>query len=161
MQLGDHVTLLFEDEMTMRYQIQEMLRAERIFEAEGIQGELDAYNPLIPDGSNWKATMMIEYPDSGERRQALSRLIGVEDRVWVQVEGCPKVYAMADEDLERENEQKTSSVHFLRLELDPSMKKALTSGANIRMGVDHPNYQATIDPLPGPVRESLLKDLAF
>jgi Protein of unknown function (DUF3501) len=160
-QLGDHVTLQFEDEMTMRYQIQEMLRAERIFEAEGIQGELDAYNPLIPDGSNWKATMMIGYPDSGERRQALSRLIGVEDRVWVQVEGCPKVYATADEDLERENEQKTSSVHFLRLELDPSMKKALTSGANIRMGVDHPYYQATVDPLPGPVRESLLKDLAF
>ena len=159
--LGDHITLQFEDEMTMRYQIQEMLRAERIFEADGIQDELDAYSPLIPDGSNWKATMMIEYPDSGERRQALSRLIGVEDRAWVQVEGCPKVYATADEDLERENEQKTSSVHFLRFELDPSMKKALTFGANIRMGVDHPNYQATIDPLPGPVRESLLKDLAF
>jgi hypothetical protein len=159
--LGEHVTLLFEDVMTMRYQIQEMLRAERIFEAAGIQDELDAYNPLIPDGSNWKSTMMIGYPDIGERRQALSRLIGVEDRVWVQVEGCPKVYATADEDLERENEHKTSSVHFLCFELDASMKKALTSGANIRMGVDHPNYQATIDPLPAPVRESLLKDLAF
>jgi hypothetical protein len=160
-QLGAHVTLLFEDEMTMRYQIQEMLRVERIFEAAGIQDELDAYNPLIPDGSNWKATMMIEYPDIEQRRSALSRMIGVEDRVWVQVEGCPKVYATADEDLERENEQKTSSVHFLRLELDPSMKKALASGSNIRMGVDHPNYQATIDPVPSPVRASLLKDLTF
>jgi hypothetical protein len=160
-QLGAHVTLLFEDEMTMRYQIQEMLRVERIFEEAGIQDELDAYNPLIPDGSNWKATMMIEYPDIEQRRQALSRMIGVEDRIWIQVEGCPKVYATADEDLERENEQKTSSVHFLRFELDPSMKKALTSGSNIRMGVDHPNYQATIDPVPLPVRESLLRDLTF
>jgi hypothetical protein len=159
--LGEHVTLLFEDEMTMRYQIQEMLRVERIFEDAGIQDELNAYNPLIPDGSNWKATMMIEYPDIEERRQALSRMIGVEDRIWIQVEGCPKVYATADEDLERENEQKTSSVHFLRFELDASMKKALTSGSNIRMGVDHPNYQATIDPVPLPVRESLIKDLTF
>ena len=159
--LGSHITLLFEDEMTMRYQIQEMLRAERIFEDAGIRDELDAYNPLIPDGSNWKATMMIEYPEVEERRHALSRMIGVEDRVWVQVEGCPKVYATADEDLERENDEKTSSVHFLRFELDPSMKKALTAGSNIRMGVDHPNYQATVDPVAGPVRESLLKDLTF
>jgi hypothetical protein len=160
-QLGGNVTLLFEDEMTMRYQIQEMLRAERIFEAAGIQDELDAYNPLIPDGSNWKATMMIEYPDLDERRHALARMIGVEDRVWVQMEGCPKAYAIADEDLARENEEKTSSVHFLRFELDASMKKALAAGANIRMGVDHPNYQATIDPVPAPIRESLLKDLTF
>ena len=160
-QLGEHVTLLFEDEMTMRYQIQEMLRAERIFEQNGIQDELDAYNPLVPDGSNWKATMMIQYPDIDERRSALGRLVGIEDRVWVQVEGCPKVYAVADEDLERETEQKTSSVHFLRFELDPAMKKALGTGANIRMGVDHPNYQATLDPAAAAVRESLLKDLRF
>ena len=160
-QLGDHVTLLFEDEMTMRYQIQEMLRAERIFEQDGIQDELDAYNPLVPDGDNWKATMMIQYPDIDERRHALARMVGIQDRVWVQVEGCPKVYAVADEDLERETEQKTSSVHFLRFELDPAMKKALSGGANIRMGVDHPNYQATLDPAAAAVRESLLKDLCF
>ncbi len=160
-QLGEHVTLLFEDEMTMRYQIQEMLRAERIFEQDGIQDELDAYNPLVPDGSNWKATMMIQYPDIDERRHALARMVGIQDRVWVQVEGCPKVYAVADEDLERETEQKTSSVHFLRFELDPAMKKALSGGANIRMGVDHPNYQATLDPTAAAVRESLLKDLRF
>ena len=160
-QMGEHVTLLFEDEMTMRYQIQEMLRAQRIFEQDGIQGELDAYNPLVPDGSNWKATMMIQFPDVDERRRALARMIGIEDRVWVQVEGCPRVYAVADEDLERETEDKTSSVHFLRFELDPAMKKALSSGANIRMGVDHPNYQATVDPVTAAVRESLLKDLRF
>ena len=159
--LGEHVTLQFEDEMTMRYQIQEMLRAERVFEEQGIQDELDAYNPLIPDGSNWKATMMIEYPDAEERQRALARLIGIEDRVWVQVEGCPRVYAIADEDIDRENEDKTSSVHFLRFELDPSMKKALAASANVRMGVDHPNYQATLDPLPSAGRESLLRDLAL
>jgi hypothetical protein len=158
--LGEHITLMFEDEMTMRYQIQEMLRAERIFEEEGIDGELDAYNPLIPDGSNWKATMLIQYPDVAERQRALAGLIGVEDRVWVQVEGCPRVYAIADEDLERENDEKTSSVHFLRFELDTGMKQALGGGAAIRMGVDHPRYQATVDALPGPVRESLLRDLS-
>jgi hypothetical protein len=158
-QLGGNVTLLFEDEMTMRYQIQEMLRAERVFEEAGIQDELDAYNPLIPDGTNWKATMMIEYPEIEERRVALARMIGIEDRVWVQVEGCPKVYAIADEDLERENDEKTSSVHFLRFDLDAPMKRALSAGANIRMGTDHPNYQSTIDPVPGAVRASLLKDL--
>jgi hypothetical protein len=158
--LGEHVTLMFEDEMTMRYQIQEMLRAERIFEEPGINDELDAYNPLIPDGSNWKATMLIEYADVEERQRALAGLIGVEDRVWVQVEGCPRVYAIADEDLERENEQKTSSVHFLRFELDAAMKQALKAGAAIRMGVDHPRYQASVDPLPGAVRESLLRDLS-
>jgi len=158
--LGEHVTLQFEDEMTMRYQIQEMLRAERVFEESGIQEELDAYNPLIPDGSNWKATMMIEYTDVEERQRALARLIGIEDRAWVQVEGCPRVYAIADEDIDRENDEKTSSVHFLRFELDPSMKKALAAGANVRMGVDHPNYQATLDPLPVASRDSLLKDVA-
>jgi hypothetical protein len=160
-QMGAHVTLLFEDEMTMRYQIQEMLRAERIFEQDAIQDELDAYNPLVPDGSNWKATMMIQFPDADERGRALARLIGIEDRVWVQVEGCPRVYAVADEDLERETEDKTSSVHFLRFELDPAMKKALSSGANVRMGVDHPNYQATVDAVAAAVRASLLKDLRF
>ena len=160
-QLGEHVTLLFEDEMTMRYQIQEMLRAERIFEQDDIQGELDAYNPLVPDGANWKATMMIQYADIDERRHALARMIGIEDRVWVQVEGCVKVYAVADEDLERETEEKTSSVHFLRFDLDPSMNQALRGGANLRMGVDHPNYQASVDPVAAAVRESLLKDLRF
>jgi len=159
--LGDHVTLQFEDEMTMRYQIQEMLRAERIFERAGIQDELDAYNPLVPDGGNWKATMLIEYADVEERQRALARLIGIEDRVWVQVEGCPRVYAIADEDLERETEEKTSSVHFLRFELDTAMKRALAAGANIRMGVDHPGYQATVDALAPAARASLLRDLAF
>jgi hypothetical protein len=159
--LGEHITLIFEDEMTMRYQIQEMLRAERIFEEEGINDELDVYNPLIPDGSNWKATMMIEYSDVEERQRALAGLIGVEDRVWVQVEGCPRVYAIADEDLERENEVKTSSVHFLRLELDAAMKQALRTGAAVRVGVDHPRCQATVDPLPEAVGESLLRDLSF
>ena len=159
--LGEHVTLLFEDEMTMRYQIQEMLRAERIFEQDGIQDELDAYNPLVPDGCNWKATMMIQYPDVEERRQALGRLVGIEDRVWVQVEGCPRVYAVADEDLERETADKTSSVHFLRFELDAAMRKALAGGANIRAGVDHPNYRETVDPVSAAVRASLLKDLKF
>jgi hypothetical protein len=159
--LGDHITLQFEDEMTMRYQIQEMLRAERMFEDEEIRAEISTYHPLIPDGSNWKATMMIEYDETEERRIALSRMIGIEDRVWVQIEGCPRVYAIADEDLDRENEEKTSSVHFLRFELDPSMKRALSGGANIRMGVDHPNYQATLDPVTPVVRESLVKDLKF
>jgi|KBSMisStaDraftv2_1062788.scaffolds.fasta_scaffold311680_1 hypothetical protein len=159
--LGDHVTLQFEDEMTMRYQIQEMLRAERMFEEEEIRAELSAYNPLIPDGGNWKVTMLIEYTEVEERRFALSRMIGIEDRVWVQIEGCPRVYAIADEDLDRETEEKTSSVHFLRFELDPSMKKALSGGANIRMGVDHPNYQATLDPVGPVVRDSLVKDLKF
>ena len=159
--LGEHVTLLFEDEMTMRYQIQEMLRAERIFEQDGIQNELDAYNPLVPDGSNWKATMMIQYPDVEERHQALARLIGIEDRVWVQVEGCPRVYAVADEDLERDTADKTSSVHFLRFELDAGTRKALAGGANIRVGVDHPNCRETIDPVSAAVRASLLKDLKF
>jgi len=158
--LGEHVTLQFEDEMTMRYQIQEMLRAERIFEEQGIRDELDAYNPLVPDGSNWKATMLIQYPDVAQRHKALAELIGVEDRVWVQVEGCPRVYGIADEDMERENESKTSAVHFLRFELDPSMKQALRAGGQIRAGVDHPRYQATLDAVPAAVRESLLKDLA-
>jgi hypothetical protein len=158
-QLGDHVRLTFEDETTMRYQIQEMLRAERIFEEADIQAELDAYNPLIPDGSNWKATMLIEYPDVEQRQRALAELIGIEDRVWVQVQGRPRVYAIADEDLERETERKTSSVHFLRFELDASMKQALKEGAAVATGVDHPRYQAQVQAVPEAVRASLLRDL--
>src|SRR5215813_8464357 len=127
--LGEHVTLLFEDELTIRYQIEEMLRIEKTFEDAGIQDELDVYNPLIPDGENWKATMLVEYEDIDERQQALARLKGVEDRVWVQIDGNPRVYAIADEDLERENEEKTSSVHFVRFELTPAMIAALKAGA--------------------------------
>src|SRR5512139_2205027 len=158
--LGDHVTLIFEDELTIRYQVQEMLRAERIFEEDGIRDELEAYNPLIPDGRNFKATMMIEYPDVEERRHALARLKGIEDRTWVQVEGCPRVYAVADEDLERETEEKTSSVHFLRFELTEEMAKSLKYGVGMAMGIDHAEYQATLDPLPLNIRNSLVADLA-
>jgi len=158
--LGGNVTLQFEDELTVRYQVQEMLRIERIFEDEGIREELDAYNPLIPDGGNLKATMMIEYPDAGERQRMLARLKGVEDRVWVQVEGCERVYAIADEDLERENDEKTSSVHFLRFELTDEMRKALKYGVALAMGVDHPAYQATLDRVAADVRASLAGDLA-
>jgi hypothetical protein len=158
--LGEHLTLLFEDELTVRYQVQEMLRIERIFEDASIQGELDAYNPLVPDGSNWKATMLIEYPDAEERRRMLARLKGVERRVWVRVEGCAEVYAIADEDLERENEEKTSSVHFLRFELDGGMRSRLGRGAGLAIGVDHPAYGATLDPVPAEVRAALAQDLA-
>jgi len=160
-QLGDHITLVFEDELTMRYQIQEMLRVERIFEEEGIRDELDAYNPLVPDGSNWKATMLIEYPDLDERRMALAKLIGVEDRVWVKVEGQPRTFAIADEDLDRENDDKTSAVHFLRFELSAAMKQALKGGAVLSMGVDHPNYSAMIGKAGGQMAHSLLQDLVF
>lgn len=146
--LGEHVTLLFEDELTIRYQVQEMLRIERIFEDDGIRGELDVYNPLVPDGSNWKATMMLEYPDVGERHRQLAALKGIEDRVWVQVEGCGRVYAIADEDLERETEDKTSSVHFLRLELSNEMRQALRYGVGLQIGVDHPNYRASVEAAP-------------
>ncbi len=156
--LGEHVLLIFEDELTIRYQIQEMLRAERIFEEEGIQEELDAYAPLIPDGSNWKATMMIQYPDVDERRRMLARLIGIEDRVWVQVAAHDRVFAIADEDLERETAEKTSSVHFLRFELNSGMVSALKQGAAIAMGIDHPAYRASADIAPA-VRESLVRDL--
>lgn len=158
--LGPHLTLQFEDELTMRYQIQEMLRAERIFEEEDIQAELDAYNPLVPDGTNWKATLMIEYPDVEERARMLRRLIGIEDRVWVRVDGFSKVYPIADEDLERETAEKTSSVHFLRFELTPEMVAAVKAGAAIAMGVEHPEYQATVDPVPEATRASLARDLA-
>jgi len=157
--LGENVTLLFEDELTIRYQVQEMLRVERIFEEEGIREELDAYNPLVPDGRNLKATLMIEYADPAERRKKLEELIGVEDKVWVRVAGHEPVWAIADEDLDRENEQKTSSVHFLRFELTEQMAKALKKGASLAMGVDHPRYSATLETQPA-VRDSLVGDLA-
>jgi hypothetical protein len=160
LQIGGHITLIFEDELTIRYQVQEMLRAERIFEEAGIQDELDAYNPLVPDGSNWKVTMMIEYPDAEERRRMLGRLIGIEDKVWIKVEGHQRVYAIADEDMERENAEKTSSVHFLRFELDPRMIAALKRGAELAVGVDHPQYRATVDQVGAAMRRSLTADLA-
>jgi len=156
--VGAHATLYFEDRLTVQYQIQEMLRIERIFESEGIADELAAYNPLIPDGANWKATFMVEYPDEDERRQALAGLIGIEDKVWVQVEGQDKVFAIADEDLEREDETKTSSVHFLRFELSPEMVGALKGGAGLAIGIDHPNYEQAVQ-VDAAVRTSLLQDL--
>jgi hypothetical protein len=142
--LGEHITLQFESELTMRYQIQEMLRIEKIFEEEGIQDEIDTYAPLVPDGTNWKATLMIEYPDINERRRELARLIGVEDRMFIEVEGYDRVYAIADEDLERENEQKTSAVHFVRFELTPAMRVAVQAGAGVRLGCDHTHYPAHV-----------------
>jgi uncharacterized protein DUF3501 len=157
--LGENLTLQFEDELTIRYQVQEMLRIERIFEEAGIQGELEAYNPLIPDGGNWKATMLIEYPDPEQRRAMLAQLKGVEDRVWVQVQGAERVHAIADEDLERENEEKTSSVHFLRFELTPPMREALRHGAELAVGVDHPAYRASTRLAPES-RAALAADLA-
>ncbi len=160
LQIGSNVTLIFEDELTIRYQIQEMLRAEKIFEEEGITDELDAYNPLIPDGSNWKATMLIEYPDPEERHGMLARLIGIEDKVWVKVEGCQRVYAIADEDLERENAEKTSSVHFLRFELDGTMVQSLRRGAVLSAGIDHPQYNSTVDSVDTRIRDALVEDLA-
>ena len=160
LQLGSHITLLFEDELTIRYQVQEMLRIERIFEEEGIQDELDAYNPLIPDGSNWKATMLIEYPDIPERHAMLAKLKGIEDLVHVQVAGCEPVRAIADEDLERENAEKTSSVHFLRFELTPTMVATLKGGAALSVGVQHDHYQATVSPVSATLRAALLADLA-
>jgi len=157
--LGEHVTLIFEDRLTIQYQVQEMLRVEKIFEEAGIQDELDAYNPLIPDGRNFKATMMIEYEDANERKAALARLKGVEGRTYVQVEGLPRVYAIADEDLDRETEEKTSSVHFLRFELTDEMADALKYGMSLAVGIDHPHYQARIDSLAAPSRDALAGDL--
>jgi hypothetical protein len=158
--LGEHVTLVFEDELTIRYQIQEMLRIEKTFEEAGIQDELDAYNPLVPDGSNLKATMLIEYDDVDERRRMLAQLRGIEDRVWVRTPGGEPVFAIADEDLDRENEQKTSSVHFLRFELHPDMIAALKRGGALAIGVDHPVYRAEVDPVPAETRDALARDLA-
>jgi hypothetical protein len=158
--IGNHATLYFEDRLTMQYQIQEMLRIEKIFDADGIREELDAYNPLIPDGSNWKATFMIEYDDVEERKLALAKMIGIEDKVWVRVDGHDKVFAIADEDLEREDDSKTSSVHFLRFELAPEMVGAIKAGGSISMGIDHEAYPHSVEPVPAGVRDSLTADLA-
>lgn len=157
--LGEHVRLYFEDRLIIQYQVQEMLRAERIFEQAAIEEELESYNPLIPDGSNWKATFMVEYPEAEERKQMLAKLIGIEDQTWVQVKGFDKVVPIADEDLERDTEEKTSSVHFLRFELSPEMVKAVKDGAEIAMGVEHEHYQAVLDPVPPNIREALAADL--
>jgi hypothetical protein len=156
--LGDHVTLLFEDELTIRYQVQEMLRIEKMFEEAGIQDELDAYNPLIPDGSNLKATLLLEYEDVDARRAALAKLRGIEDAVWVRVDGFPAVHAIADEDLERETDEKTSAVHFVRFELTPEMIAAFKAGRRVAVGVDHPDYRAEVAALPAPVHASLQAD---
>ena len=158
--IGPNVTWLFEDRLTIQYQIQEMLRAERIFEPEGIEEELSAYNPLIPDGRNWKVTLLIEFPDERERRVQLAQLKGVEGRCWVQAEGLERVFAIADEDLERENDEKTSSVHFLRFELTAGMVAALKSGAALAMGIDHEAYRHAASPVPAAVREALVADLS-
>ncbi|MDH5445771.1 MAG: DUF3501 family protein [Gammaproteobacteria bacterium] len=156
--LGEHVTLYFENRLTMQYQIQEMLRIEKIFEKEAIQEELDAYNPLIPDGKNLKATFMVEYEDVEERKVALAKLIGIEDKVWIQVKDFDKSYAIADEDLERDNAEKTSSVHFMRFEFSDEMVAAAKAGADIAIGVDHENYNVAIEPIDRAVRDSLTAD---
>jgi len=157
--LGDHVMLHFEDSLTMQYQVQEMLRIEKIFEAEGIQDELDAYNPLIPDGSNWKATMLIEYSDVAERKAALAKLGGIENEIWVQIAGHDRVHAIADEDMDRTTPDKTSAVHFLRFELTPEMVAALKSGEGLTIGVSHSEYNLDGITVPDEVRESLIADL--
>lgn len=157
--LGENATLYFEDRLTMRYQIQEMLRIEKIFEADAIKEELDAYNPLIPDGDNFKATFMIEYAEVEGRKEALARLIGIEDKVWVSAEGCEKVYAIADEDMDRETEEKTSAVHFMRFQLTPEVIAAISNGAMIAMGIDHENYFVELKAIPATTRESLASDL--
>ena len=157
--LGEHVTLLFEDRLTMQYQVQEMLRIERIFEADGIQEELDAYNPLIPDGSNWKATFMVEFPDIDERRAMLQKLVGIEDKVWLQIGELERIMPIADEDLERADEEKTSAVHFMRFELSPEQVAALKDGAPLAAGIDHDIYQVEIRPVADNIRHALLQDL--
>ena len=158
--VGPHTTWLFEDRLTVQYQVQEMLRAERIFEPEGIEDELSSYNPLIPDGQNWKATLLIEFPDEQERRRQLSKLKGIEDRTWVQVGGHERVYAIADEDLERENDEKTSSVHFLRFELTAPMIAALRGGAGLSAGIDHEHYRHAVEPVSAATRQALIADLS-
>jgi hypothetical protein len=158
--VGPNVTWLFEDRLTIQYQIQEMLRAERIFEPEGIEDELAAYNPLIPDGRNWKVTLLIEFPDERERRVQLAKLKGVEARCWVQVDALERVFAIADEDLERENDEKTSSVHFLRFELTAEMVAGLKAGGPLSVGIDHEAYGHSVSPVPPAVRAALLADLS-
>ena len=157
--LGTNAALYFEDRLTMQYQVQEMLRIERIFEAEGITEELEAYNPLIPDGSNWKATFMVEFSEEQERREMLTRLVGIEDLVYMQVADFDRVFAIADEDLERADAEKTSAVHFLRFELPPAQVAALKAGASLIAGIDHENYRVEISPVPANIRESLVNDL--
>jgi len=157
--IGPNVTMYFEDPVTIKYQIQEMLRAEKIFDAEGIQEELDTYNPLIPDGTNWKGTMMLEYVDVDERIEALANLIGIDRQTWVQVEGFEKVFAISNEDLERETEEKTSAVHFMRFELEDAMVEAAKKGAPINMGIDHDNYTHAVSPMPENYRVALVGDL--
>ena len=157
--LGTNAALYFEDRLTMQYQIQEMLRIERIFEAEGINDELEAYNPLIPDGSNWKATFMVEFPEVEERRAMLKTLVSIEDRVYMQVDGFDRVFAIADEDLERSDGEKTSAVHFMRFELTPEMVAALKSGASLAAGIDHDNYRVEIGPVAENIRDALTADL--
>lgn len=157
--LGRNATIYFEDRLTIQYQIQEMLRVERIFEKQGIDDEIAAYNPLIPDGSNLKATFMLEYEDVEERRRQLAKLIGIEDKVWIRVDEGERIFAIADEDMEREDEEKTSSVHFLRFELEPDDLRRAKSGANIAVGIDHENYRQSVDPLPPAVRDALVGDL--
>ena len=158
--LGTNAALYFEDRLTMQYQVQEMLRIEKIFEAEGINDELEAYNPLIPDGSNWKATFMVEFPEVEERKAMLAQLVGIEDRIYVHVADFDRVFAIADEDLERADETKTSAVHFLRFELPPEQVAALKDGAALAAGIDHENYRVEINPVPDNIRSSLLNDLS-
>ena len=157
--LGTNAALYFEDRLTIQYQVQEMLRIERIFEADGINEELEAYNPLIPDGSNWKATFMVEFPEAEERRAMLTQLLGIEDRVYVQVADFDRVFAIADEDLERADEEKTSAVHFLRFELPPEQVAALKSGAALIAGIDHDSYRVDVSPVPDNIRDALIADL--
>ncbi len=157
--IGPNLSLHFEDRLTVRYQIQEMLRVERIFEREAIESEIEAYNPLIPDGTNLKATLMLEYEDPAERQRALARLIGIEDRVWLRVDAHAPVFAIADEDLPRDTAEKTSSVHFLRFDLDPKMRAALKGGAGLAAGIDHDAYRHILDPIPSTVRDALIADL--
>ncbi len=157
--IGPHAALYFEDKLTMQYQIQEMLRIERIFEQQGIQDELDVYNPLIPDGSNWKATFMVEYNDVEARKQALAKLIGIENAIWFAVEGHAKIRPIANEDLQRTTEDKTSAVHFIRFELTDEMIESLKCGAKLSAGIDHAEYNYTIDLLAPPVKDSLISDL--
>ncbi len=158
-QIGPHARLYFEDKLTVQYQVQEMLRAERIFERAGIEAELHAYNPLIPDGSNWKATFMLEYDEVEARRAALAKLIGIEDRIWVKVQGHSPVFAIADEDLKRANETKTAAVHFLRFALNPAMVRVLKQGAEIEIGIDHPAYRYQVSAVPAATRAALVQDL--
>jgi hypothetical protein len=158
--VGANTTWLFEERLTVQYQVQEMLRAERIFEPEGIEEELASYNPLIPDGHNWKVTLLIEFPDEQERRRELSKLKGIEDKCWVQVNGQDKVFAIADEDLERENDEKTSSVHFLRFELTPAMIATLRGGASLGVGVDHLHYNHSVAVVSAATRQALIADLS-